>query len=113
MTLSLSILDRLSDLLELADLLSEGRRLRGKIAYVVCTSFSDEPSAAFMEAFRETFEYLGMLFGGVAHVNCQNGYLSDAHDPEALRFAALVREMVRKDRKPAVPLNQDSQSGAA
>ena len=38
-------LDRISDLLELPDLLSQGRRLRGKNAYVVCTSISDEPSS--------------------------------------------------------------------
>jgi multimeric flavodoxin WrbA len=87
-------LDRLSDFLELPDLLAEGRRLRGKNAFVVCTSISDEPSAAFMEAFRETFDYLGMRFGGVAHVNCQDGYLPAAHDPEALKFAALVRGAV-------------------
>jgi multimeric flavodoxin WrbA len=84
-------LDRISDLLELPDLLSEGRRLRGKTAYVVCTSISDEPSEAFMEAFRETFDYLGMHFGGVVHVNCQDGYLPAVHDLEALKFAALVR----------------------
>ena len=85
-------LDRISDLLELPDLVPEGRRLRGKHAYVVCTSISDEPSGAFMEAFRETFEYLGMRFGGVVHVNCQNGYLPITHDPEAVKLAAVVRE---------------------
>jgi multimeric flavodoxin WrbA len=63
-------LDRVSDLLELPELLSDGRRLRGKNAHVVCTSISDEPSAAFLGAFRDTFDYLGMRFGGVAHVNC-------------------------------------------
>jgi multimeric flavodoxin WrbA len=62
-------LDRLSDLLELPDLRSEGRRLRGKNAYVACTSSCDEPSAQFMGAFRETFDYLGMHFGGAVHVN--------------------------------------------
>jgi putative NADPH-quinone reductase len=31
-------LDRISDFLELPELLAEGRRLRGKNAYVVCTS---------------------------------------------------------------------------
>jgi len=31
-------LDRISDFLELPDLLAQGRRLRGKNAYVVCTS---------------------------------------------------------------------------
>ncbi len=84
-------LDRISDLLELPDLLSEGRRLRGKKAYVVCTSVGNEPSAAFVDAFRETFGYLGMHFGGMVHVNCQDGYLPAEHDSEALKFAALVR----------------------
>ncbi len=87
-------LDRISDLLELPDLLSEGRRLRGKKAYVVCTSISNEPSVTFIDAFRETFDYLGMHFGGVVHVNCQNGYLPAVHDSEALKFAALVGEAV-------------------
>jgi multimeric flavodoxin WrbA len=87
-------LDRFSDLLEIPDLLSEGRRLRGKNAYVACTSISDEPSVEFMGAFRETFDYLGMHFGGVAHVNCQDGYLPATHDVEALTFADLVREAV-------------------
>jgi multimeric flavodoxin WrbA len=87
-------LDRLSDFLELPDLLSEGRRLRGKNAYVACTSFSDEPSAEFMGAFRETFHYLGMHFAGAIHVKCQDGYLPAAHESEVLKFAALVREPV-------------------
>jgi multimeric flavodoxin WrbA len=84
--------DRISDFLELPDLLPEGRRLRGKNAYVVCTSTSDEPAAAFMGAFRATFDYLGMRFTGVAHVNCTDGYLPARHDPQALKFATLVRE---------------------
>ena len=87
-------LDRISDLLELPDLLSEGRRLRGKKAYVVCTSIGNDPSAAFVDAFRETFDYLGMHLGGVVHVNCQDGYLPAVHDSEALKFAALVREAI-------------------
>jgi multimeric flavodoxin WrbA len=87
-------LDRFSDLLELPDLLPEGRRLRGKHAYVVCTSICDEPSVEFMGTFRETFNYLGMHFGGVVHVNCRDGYLPAVHDSEALKFAARVREAV-------------------
>jgi multimeric flavodoxin WrbA len=87
-------LDRISDLLELPDLLSEGRRLRGKNAYVVCTSIGDVPSVEFMGAFLETFNYLGMHFGGVAHVNCRDGYPPALHDAEAVAFAALVRGAV-------------------
>jgi multimeric flavodoxin WrbA len=85
-------LDRFSDLLELPDLLSEGRRLRAKSAYVVCTSIYDDPSVEFMGAFRQTFNYLGMHFAGVVHVNCKDGYVPAVHDLEALAFAALVRK---------------------
>jgi multimeric flavodoxin WrbA len=86
-----TFLDRLSDLLEVPDLISAGQRLRGKRAYVVCTSICDEPSKDFVGAFLETFQYLGMHFGGVAHVNCSDGYLPAVHDPQAAAFAALVR----------------------
>jgi multimeric flavodoxin WrbA len=89
-----AFLDRFSDLLELPDLLSEGRRLKGKNAFVVCTSICDEPSVEFMGAFRETFNYLGMHFGGVVHVNCRDGYSPAVHDSQAVAFAALVREAV-------------------
>src|SRR5580698_10818856 len=90
-------LDRISDLLELPDLLSEGRRLRGKNAYVVCTSISDDPSGAVRDAFIETFNYLGMHFGGVAHVNWREGFLPDLHDSMATGFAEQVRAAVRRD----------------
>src|ERR1700736_5303752 len=84
-------LDRISDFLELPDLLPKGRRLRGKKAFIVCTSICDEPSPAFMSSLRETFDYLGMHFGGVAHVNCQDGYSPDAHEADAAAFAALLK----------------------
>ena len=84
--------DRISDLLELPDLLPEGRRLRGKNAYVVCTSVCDEPSREFMGTFVEIFNYLGMRFGGAAHVNCGEGYVPAMHDPMAVAFAARVRD---------------------
>src|SRR5262249_32918304 len=86
--------DRISDFLELPDLLPKGRRLRGKNAFVVCTSACDEASPTFVGAFRETFDYLGMRFGGFAHVNCAGGYSPAIHDAEALPFAARVRRVV-------------------
>jgi len=88
-------LDRLSDLLELPDLLAEGRKLRGKKAYVVCTSIDAEPAAQFVGALRETVEYLGMHYAGTLHVNCEGGYRPDVHDPAAVEFAARVREGAR------------------
>jgi multimeric flavodoxin WrbA len=83
-------LDRISDFLELPDLLSRGRQLRGRNAFVVCTSICDQPSPAFVSSFRETFDYLGMRFRGTAHVNCIDGYSPSVHDGEALAFALLV-----------------------
>ena len=47
-----------------------------------------------MGAFRETFNYLGMHFSGVVHVNCQDGYLPAVHDSQAVAFAALLREAI-------------------
>lgn len=85
-------LDRLSDYLDVPDLLAEGRRLRGKTAFVACTSIDADPSTAFVQAFRDTFDYLSMRFGGLAHVNCQDGYSPAAHDPQALEFARVIRD---------------------
>jgi multimeric flavodoxin WrbA len=84
-------LDRISDFLELPDLLDDGRRLRGKVAYVVCTSIYDQVPSSFMSAFLDTFDYLGMRFGGIAHANCREGYMPAKHDAEAVEFARRVR----------------------
>ena len=82
-------LDRIADFLELPDLLNEGRRLRGKWAYVVCTSIYDEAPASFVNAFRDTFNYLGIHFGGVAHANCRDGYVPARHDTDARPFGSM------------------------
>ena len=86
-------LDRISDFLDLPDLLSEGRRLRGKTGYVVCTSVGDEPSAEFVGAFGATFAYLGMRDGGSLHVNCSEGYVPKRHDPMAVAFAKRMQDV--------------------
>jgi NAD(P)H-dependent FMN reductase len=85
-------LDRISDLLEIPELLGEGRRLRGKNAYVVCTSVCEEPDAQFLGAWRETFGYLGMHYGGVAHANCRDGLSPARLESVATAFAAQVRQ---------------------
>ena len=84
-------LDRISDYLDLPELLDEGRRLRGKAGWVVCTSIYDEVPASFLGSFRDTFDYLGMHYGGVGHVNCRDGYDPEKHDGEARRFGQMVR----------------------
>jgi multimeric flavodoxin WrbA len=83
-------LDRISDFLELPDLLDAGRSLRGKQAFVVCTSIYDHAPASFLSAFRDTFAYLGMYDGGVAHAECRDGYDPARHEAAAVAFARLV-----------------------
>jgi multimeric flavodoxin WrbA len=87
-------LDRISDYLDLPDLLSEGRRLRGKLAYIVCTSVVQEAPMSFVTSLTETFDYLGMRYGGIAHANCRDGYDAVTHDAEAIKFSRMVRSHV-------------------
>ena len=84
-------LDRLSDYLDLPDLLDEGRRLRGKHAYIVCTSICEEPPASFISTFVDTFEYLGMRYGGYAHANCEHGYVPARHQAGAVALIQRIR----------------------
>jgi len=84
-------LDRISDLLELPNLPDSDRRLRGKTAYVLSSSVSEEVSSSFLAAFEETFEYLGMVFGGYIHASCEEGYLADNYAKDLSKFSALFK----------------------
>jgi multimeric flavodoxin WrbA len=84
-------LDRVSDFLEIPELLDAGRHLRGKSGYIVCTSVYEHAPGPFVNALTDTFKYLGMRFGGMAHANCREGYSRILHEPEVQEFARLVR----------------------
>ena len=86
-------LDRISDFLDLPELLDKGRRLRGKTAYVVCTSIYEEAAASYIDAFQQTFSYLGMHFGGYVHGNCQDGYQHEKHEGEVKAFICRLRDL--------------------
>jgi len=84
-------LDRISDLLDLPHLLDSGRRFRGKTAYVLCSSVSKDVSNTFISAFKETFEYLGMLYGGYVHADCEEDYQAENHTDDLSRFLTLLK----------------------
>ena len=84
-------IDRLSDLLDLPDLLDKGRQLRSKTAYVVSTSVDDEPDPPFIDAFRETFRYLGMAYGGCVNASCNDGYVADKYEDDIQAFISDVQ----------------------
>jgi multimeric flavodoxin WrbA len=85
-----TLLDRISDFLDIPDLLEEGRRLRDKTGYIVCTSIYADAPASFIGALTETFSYLGMRFGGLLHANCREGYSRSQYELEVAAFRAAI-----------------------
>jgi multimeric flavodoxin WrbA len=83
-------LDRISDYLDIPELLEEGRRLRGKTGHIVCTSIYESAPSSFVDALKATFEYLGMHFGGMLHANCREGYSRSSYESEVAAFARLI-----------------------
>jgi len=84
-------IDRTSDFLDLEEFKDIGRRLRNKTAYIVCTSISSEADPSFLNSFKDTFEYLGMNYGGHVHANCENGYSPDGYMEDVSNFVKLVK----------------------
>jgi multimeric flavodoxin WrbA len=91
-------LDRISDYLDLPDLLEKGRQLRGKTGFVISTSANDSPDKPFIDAFRETFSYLGMNFGGFIHANCCDGYKAGFHEVKIKSFTGLFINHIQMER---------------
>ena len=84
-------IDRTSDLLDVEELKSIGRRLRNKTAYVVCTSISSEADSSFLNSFKDMFEYLGIDYGGHIHADCENGYDPHKYTDEVKKFIQSVK----------------------
>jgi len=84
-------IDRTSDLLDVEELKSIGRRLRNKTAYVVCTSISPEVDSSFLTSFKDMFEYLGIDYGGHIHADCENGYDPHKYTDDVKKFIQSVK----------------------
>lgn len=84
-------LDRITDYLDIPELLDDGRRLRGKTGHIVCTSIYDSAPSSFLATLTATFSYLGMHTGGVLHANCSAGYSNSNHGTEIAAFARRFR----------------------
>jgi multimeric flavodoxin WrbA len=84
-------IDRTSDLLDVEELKSIGRRLKNKTAYVVCTSISPEADSSFLNAFKDTFEYLSINYGGHIHADCENGYEPHKYKDGVKKFIQSVK----------------------
>jgi multimeric flavodoxin WrbA len=95
-----TFLDRISDLLEVPDLLAKGRQLRGKAVYVLCTSIEVEPDAPFVGAWQETCRYLGMNYRGLLHANCRDGYAPALYESDIRAFVRQVQSYAGECRAP-------------
>ena len=83
-------IDRTSDFLDIDSLKDIGRKLRGKTAYIVCTSSSEDADCWFLGAFKSTFDYLGMNYGGHLHANCAGGYDPEKCEQDVREFVSLI-----------------------
>ncbi|MCG8381462.1 MAG: NAD(P)H-dependent oxidoreductase [Gammaproteobacteria bacterium] len=86
-------IDRTSDFLDLEELKDIGRQLRKKMAYIVCTSISNDADSSFINSLKDTFEYLGMKYGGYIHANCEDGYVQGNYRQDVESFVSSVREL--------------------
>lgn len=84
-------LDRISDYLDMPELLDQGRKLRGKTGFVLCTSVLEVADLAFIDAFTRIFDYLGVLYGGCLHANCVNGHAAEKFNREVELFVERLR----------------------
>ena len=84
-------IDRTSDFLNVEELHGIGRELRKKKAFVVCTSISEDADRSFVNSLKDTFEYLGMGYGGYVHANCVDGYNSEEYKEDVDRFVDSVK----------------------
>ncbi|MGK0269948.1 MAG: DNA modification methylase [Cocleimonas sp.] len=86
-----TFIDRTSDFLDLEELKELGRELRSKSAYIVCTSICNDADSSFINALKDTFEYLGMNYGGYIHANCKNGYNPIEYKKMWIVLSALLK----------------------
>ncbi|MGX5175543.1 flavodoxin family protein [Aliikangiella sp. IMCC44653] len=85
-------IDRLSDLLDVAELKHLGRMLRGKNGFIICTSSSVEVAESFEASIRDTFAYLGMNYRGCIHANCSEGYNEAKYISQVANFKSRVNQ---------------------
>jgi multimeric flavodoxin WrbA len=85
-------LDRISDLLDIDDLLPLGRQLREKQGFVLTTSIQEEVSAPFLGAFQSAFDYLGMEYNGCLHIDCKDDYQSNINSQALINFGKRLDE---------------------
>ena len=83
-------IDRLSDLLDVEHLKDKGRALRAKTAFIACTSISADADDVFLGGFKNTFEYMGMNFGGYIHAQCQEDFAPAHHADQIGAFIAKI-----------------------
>jgi multimeric flavodoxin WrbA len=83
--------DRMSDFLSLEELKNTGRKLRGKIGYVVSTSISEKVDDSFIDSFTNTFEYLGMGYGGCVHLDCSSGFDINNGESDLDQFIKTIK----------------------
>lgn len=94
-----AFMDRICDYTSLDTLKDEGRKLRGKKAYVLTTSCHSEASKTFINMFRDSLSHLGMQYEGFIHADCRNGFNPQKERSQCKDFALQDKRLWRQFRK--------------
>lgn len=78
--------DRITDLLSVDELKDFGRKLRGKVGFVVSTSMHEQVDDSYINSFTDTFHYLGMNYGGAIHSICKDTNEISQSEADILTF---------------------------
>ena len=87
-----TFIDRTSDFLDIDELKDIGRSLRNKNAYIACTSISNKADPNFIRCFEKTFDYLGMIYRGSVHADCNNGFFAENCKQELDLFIEKLKQ---------------------
>ncbi|MDP5212858.1 NAD(P)H-dependent oxidoreductase [Pseudoalteromonas tunicata] len=71
------LVDRMTELTENPTIKPIGKRLKGKHAWVVTTSASEQKCEVFAGFFSRLFAYFALNQGGLLHINCRDKYVID------------------------------------
>lgn len=82
-----SLIDRMTELLDVAELKPKARQLEGKRSYVMASSASPEICPIYHGFFQNVFKYFNMELSGTLHAPCREGFYVEPTELEGFNQA--------------------------
>ncbi|EEX94248.1 FMN reductase, NADPH-dependent [Vibrio orientalis CIP 102891 = ATCC 33934] len=81
-----ALIDRMTELLDVAELKPKARQLEGKLGHVVASSASPEICPIYHGFFKNVFKYFNIEMGGTVHAPCKDGFYIEPNDLTAFNL---------------------------